>query len=171
MEHQVALKIGYNNWIILILIQLFFGHFSYGQKIDVMKSDQLFEMIDHCDDESNIKVYNFWATWCAPCIRELPQFNEIDLQFSSVDVTLISIDDVDLLNERVEPFISKKQIDARVVLLDETDFDIIINNIDKSWSGAIPATLIVDCRNNKRYFYEKEFKDDELKRTIETIIN
>ena len=68
-------------------------------------------------------------------------------------------------------FITKRKLDSKVVLLDETDFNEIINRVDTNWSGAIPATLIVDCRNGKRTFYEGEFKENELKDTIEKLLN
>jgi len=166
-----VMKRGYKIHFIITAICAFQGLQLYGQQVEIIKSNQLFEMIDNCTENSNIHVFNFWATWCAPCIRELPQFDEITDLFGNVDVTLISIDDVDLLNNKVKPFILKRKIESKVVLLDETDFDRIINNIDKSWSGAIPATVIVDCENRTRYFYEQEFKDGELAKTLKTIIN
>ena len=150
---------------------MFFGHISHGQQVDVIKSDQLFQMIGESDENNTISVYNFWATWCAPCIREIPQFEFVNKSYSNVDVILVSLDDVDLLNSKVKPFIFKKNIKSKVVLLDETDFNEIIGRVDKNWSGAIPATLIVDHKNKKQLFFEGEFKEGELEKNIEKIIN
>ena len=162
---------GYVVRTIFTLIYLFFLELSLAQQVDVIKANQLFEMVENCDTNSNIQVYNFWATWCAPCIRELPQFETINEKYSNIDVTLISVDDVDLLASKVIPFLKKRGINSRVMLLDEVDFNDIIDRIDKNWSGAIPITLIVDCSKNKRYFYEKAFEENELDETIKEIIN
>lgn len=150
---------------------MFFGHISFGQEVEVIKSDKLFQMIGVSDENNTIKVYNFWATWCAPCIREIPQFEYVNKSYSNVDVILVSLDDVDLLNNKVKPFIIKKNIKSKVVLLDETDFNEIIERVDKNWSGAIPATLIVDHKNKKQLFFEGEYKEGELEKTIEKVIS
>ena len=155
---------------ILSLMSLLLPHISSGQQVDVISSEILFQMIDNCDNTKNIKVYNFWATWCAPCIREIPHFENVNQYYSNVDVILVSLDDVDLLNKKVKPFIIRKEISSRVVLLNETDMNFLIDKVDKTWSGAIPATLIVDCKNKNRLFFEKEFKEDELSIVINKLV-
>jgi hypothetical protein len=103
-------------------------------------------------------------------VREIPQFDEVNKSFGNVDVILISLDDVDLLAGKVRPFISKRKIESKVVLLDETDLNDFINKIDQSWSGAIPATIIMDCTNDTRLFFEQGFKEGELALTIEKLL-
>jgi len=166
-----AYKKGFYLQLITTVVLFFPGNISYCQQVAVIKSDELFQMVDQCSDKNTLHIYNFWATWCAPCIRELPKFEAINQSYSNVDVTLVSIDDVDLLNEKVKPFIDKKKIKSKVVLLDETDFNEIISKINRQWSGAIPASLIVDCRTGKHSFYEKEFKEGDLENTINKILN
>ena len=156
---------------LIVFLSVLFTTEIKAQPVKIIKSPELFQMIDHCENSTSLKVYNFWATWCAPCIRELPQFESLNESFGNVDVTLVSIDDVDLLEKKVKPFIQKKNIKSSVALLDETDFNDLITRIDENWSGAIPATLIVDCRNGSTIFFEKEFKEGELKKTIDKIIN
>ena len=167
----VVYKVGYRFRWTLAVILFSYSFDSSGQQIEVIKADQLFHMIDQCPEKNKLHVYNFWATWCAPRVREIPHFESLNNSDRNVNVTLISIDDVDLLEKKVIPFVKRKEIKSNVVLLDETDFNEIIDKIDKSWSGAIPASLIVDCRSGKRLFYEKEFKAGELEKAIEMIIN
>jgi hypothetical protein len=57
------------------------------------------------------------------------------------------------------------------VLLDEPDYDLWINQIDPSWTGAIPATLLINTRTGKRHFHEGELTCDELERMVENINN
>jgi thiol-disulfide isomerase/thioredoxin len=156
---------------LFVIICCFHMLTSVGQQVAVIKSKQLFQILEYCEDENQILVFNFWATWCAPCIREIPQFESVNALNKNIDVTLISLDEVELLNNKVIPFIIKKEIKSKVLLLDETDFNAIISKIDESWSGAIPATLIVDCKNGNRFFYEQEFKEDELSKTINKLTN
>lgn len=150
-------------FVLLVSLSSFDG---FSQRVDVIKAKQLYDLIDTC--ELDFCVYNFWATWCAPCIRELPEFDKLSSENKNVKVRLISLDAVEELNGSVKLFIQKREISSKVMLLDETDFNEIIPGIDDKWSGAIPATLIVD-RQGKKYFYEKEFKAGELQKTIENL--
>jgi len=161
----------FNSQVLFILIYMLFCLKGFGQTATLIKSEQLFDMFDQCPEKDKIKVYNFWATWCAPCIKEIPLFEEVNKTYENVDVTLVSLDDADELNFRVKKFISNKQLESKVVLLDETDFNEIIPKVSKNWSGAIPATLIIDCRNGKSSFYEGEFKENELKETLDNILH
>jgi thiol-disulfide isomerase/thioredoxin len=150
-------------FVLLVSLSSFDG---FSQRVDVIKAKQLYDLIDTC--ELDFCVYNFWATWCGPCIRELPEFDKLSRENKNVKVRLISLDEVEELNGSVKLFIQKRKISSKVMLLDETDFNEIIPGIDDKWSGAIPATLIVD-RQGKKYFYEKEFKAGELQKTIENL--
>lgn len=141
------------------------------QEVTVVKANGLFDIVEKCDDAYDLCVYNFWATWCAPCVRELPQFEAAAKHHKEINLTLVSLDDKDDILVKVKPFLLKKDIKSRVVLLDETDYNEIIPRVSDQWSGAIPATLIIDRKNGKRYFYEKEFKEDELEETINELLN
>ncbi|MDA0779168.1 MAG: TlpA disulfide reductase family protein [Bacteroidetes bacterium] len=110
-------------------------------------------------------VVNFWATWCAPCIKELPYFEAIN-QKKNVEVLLVSLDFPKHKESRLLPFIKKKQLQSKVVLLDDSNENLWINAIDSTWSGAIPATIIYN--QNKRMFYEQSFTEDELNQIINT---
>ena len=133
--------------------------------VEIVKFKDLTGLLSSENEE--VLVVNFWATWCAPCVKELHQFEDLltDYQDDGMSVLLVSFDFAEQLESKVIPFIQKKGIQSKVVLLDETDYNSFIDKIDPSWSGAIPATLMVNNRNGKREFFEKEFKEGELEST------
>jgi len=153
--------------IIFSILYALFLQAAYSQSsVKVVNYEELEELIE--EDTQNHKIFNFWATWCKPCIKELPYFEKITRTHPSdeVKVYLVSLDFVENLESRVIPFVKKKELQSEILLLDEVDFNDIINDISADWSGAIPATLFVNASTGQRYFYEKEFQEGEL----ETII-
>ena len=156
---------------LLTMLILFSFENTLGQNVEVIRFAQLQEIIN--DRDAPVKVINFWATWCKPCIEELPYFEKIHNthEGDDIEVVLVSLDFVEDLNTKVKAFVEKKQLQSTLYLLDETDFDKIINKVDPEWSGAIPATLIVDNRSNTKSFYERQFKEGELSQIIKTLIN
>ena len=139
------------------------------EKAEIIKIKQLQEIIELKTDQ--IKVINFWATWCAPCVKEMPLFQKLDEERSDVMVTLVSIDlDLDPNPEKVYRFIDRKKISTRVVILDERDPNTWINLIEKNWSGAIPATIIINGKTGQRKFVEHELHDGDLEKLIAEVL-
>ncbi len=116
-------------------------------------------------------IYNFWATWCKPCIKELPYFEQVGEEYKDklVKVVLVSIDFVDLMESSVVPFIKKKGLKSETLLLDpgETKPTEWINAISEEWEGSIPATLVVQGNKNVRALYEQEFSQEELQKLVD----
>lgn len=130
----------------------------------------MLQLIDSCDD-SNLKVYNLWATWCGPCVKEMPHFEALNQSNDQIDVVFLSLDDADKLETKIIPFLIRKNIQSPVKVIDETDFNTFIDKVHPDWSGALPATLVVNCRTGTKYFYEQEFSKEELSKTIHSINN
>ncbi|MGY0426564.1 MAG: TlpA disulfide reductase family protein, partial [Polaribacter sp.] len=103
---------------------------------------ELKPLLEKKDDK--IYVINFWATWCGPCVKELPSFEKLKKEYGSknVEVILVSLDFPKQVDKKLIPFIKKKNLQSKVILLDDANEDFWIKAIDKNWSGAIPATLI-----------------------------
>ncbi len=113
-----------------------------------------------------ITVVNFWATWCKPCIKELPYFEELREKYKgqNLEVILVSLDFADQ-KERLTTFIADRNLQSEVILLDDPDANSWINKVDESWSGAIPATIVYN--DTKKSFYERSFTFQELDKEIE----
>lgn len=116
-------------------------------------------------------VINFWATWCAPCVKELPAFEKLNAEYASenVEVILVSLDFPNHVETKLIPFIAKKKLKSEVVLLNDINEDSWIKAIDPTWTGAIPATLIYN--KNKRKFYEQSFEYETLEHELKTFLN
>jgi thiol-disulfide isomerase/thioredoxin len=118
-------------------------------------------------EQDRIQVINFWATWCGPCIKELPLFEKLNADRKDVRVRLVSLDmDLDPNPEKVRSFVARKKLQSEVIILDERNPNEWIDKVEKSWSGAIPATLIINNKNGKRKFVERALLEGELEKLI-----
>jgi len=115
-------------------------------------------------------VVNFWATWCKPCVKELPYFEKLGDIYSDkkVKVVLVSLDFPEHIDSKVLPFLAKHRLKSEVVLLDDTDANTWIPKVDPDWQGSIPATLIFN-RSNKQ-FIEKQLTFEELEQKVKSIL-
>jgi len=138
------------------------------QQAELIKLSQLQTLIEEKSDQ--IKVINFWATWCAPCVKELPLFESLNQDRKDAKVILVSMDiDLDPSPEKVYKFVARKKILSQVVILDERDPNAWINKIDKSWSGALPSTLFINTATGKRKFVEREMHAGDLEKFMEEV--
>ncbi|MES2575407.1 MAG: TlpA disulfide reductase family protein [Bacteroidota bacterium] len=121
-------------------------------------------------NKNTIYVVNFWATWCGPCVKELPHFEKLNTENIRVKVVLVSLDFKNQFESKLLPFLKKKNIKSEVVLLTDKDYNSWLPMVDKDWSGSIPATLII--KNGKKFFVEKIFSsDEELNEFVNNSIN
>ncbi|ALD20825.1 TlpA disulfide reductase family protein [Hymenobacter sp. DG25A] len=130
------------------------------QQVRVIKLPELQKLLNRQND--TIYVVNFWATWCAPCVKELPHFEQLNTTYAKqkVKVLLVSMDYASQLDKKVIPFVQKWALKSEVVLLNETDPNSWIDKVDPKWTGAIPFTLIY--HKQKRATFEQEFTQAEL---------
>lgn len=146
------------------LALLFFSSHCLAQQATVVKFDRIQDLLE--PKSSEIQVINFWATWCAPCVKELPLFEKLQAEGNpSIRVTLVNLDYVDKL-DKVNAFLKRKEIRSNVLLLDEVDYNSWIDKVDKNWGGAIPATLIINPKTGQRKFLERELKEGDLERLL-----
>ncbi|THD66401.1 TlpA family protein disulfide reductase [Robertkochia marina] len=122
-------------------------------------------------EDDKTYVVNFWATWCKPCIEELPSFEKLNAKYNQENVTvvLVSLDFPSRAEELLIPFVENRNLKSHVLLLDDPKMNTWIPKVDKEWSGAIPATVIFN--RDKRGFYEKSFTFNELEKELLGFIN
>ncbi|MGJ5643379.1 TlpA family protein disulfide reductase [Formosa sp. S-31] len=118
-----------------------------------------------------IYVVNFWATWCGPCVKELPYFEELPTTYGDkdVEVLLVSLDFVNQYETKLKPFIREHEIQSEVIALNDPDANTWIPKVNADWSGSIPATIIYT--KDKREFFEQSFTYEALEHAIKQFIN
>ena len=120
-----------------------------------------FEDLAYIFPQQNDTTYiiNFWATWCKPCVEELPYFEQLSQQYQGqkVKVILVSLDFEKQLEAKLLPFIEKHQLQSEVLVLLDPNDNVWLEKVDPTWSGAIPVTLIY--KNKERAFFEESFED------------
>lgn len=136
-----------------------------GQKNSMAKLEQLQNLVK--TERDHIQVINFWATWCGPCVKELPLLEKLNADRKDVVVRLVSMDmDLDPDPEKVWKFVARKKIQSQVIILDEKNPNSWIDKLEKDWSGALPATLVVNNKTGKRKFVEKSLHEGDLEKMI-----
>jgi thiol-disulfide isomerase/thioredoxin len=154
----------------LIICFLTFAFGIQAQKqAEIIKLKQLQDLIEAKGE--HVKVINFWATWCAPCVKEMPLFEKLGQDRKDVQVTFVSLDlDLDPDPAKVHKFVTRKKIQSQVLILDEQNPNSWIELIDKDWSGALPATIIVNSKTGQRKFVERELHEGELEKLIAEVL-
>jgi thiol-disulfide isomerase/thioredoxin len=143
------------------------------QVVQVVNFEQLQSHLQPKRD--TLTIINFWATWCKPCVEELPHFQRLQreqpLLPTVIAVTFVSLDFKRELERTVQPFAAKRELGkhgGRVLLLDGGNPNGWIDRISNTWSGAIPATLGI-APTGKTLFKEASFTYDELKAFVQQL--
>lgn len=147
---------------------------SFGQEIKSVKAIDLEKIIA---ESKTPLIINMWATWCLPCIEEIPYFleeikdhNASASSADSLQIILVSLDFKEAFPEGLSSFTAKRKFNAPIVWLDETNADYFAPKIDAKWSGAIPATLFINNKTGYRKFVEEQISHDELKKEIKAML-
>ncbi len=130
---------------------------------------ELQTLIDDGDHE--VTVLNFWSTTCAPCIKEMPHFNQLEKEYQNkgLKVLLVNLEKTKRLDSHIYPFVKKHGINPEVVVLTDQNYRIWTDFIDKSWYGALPATLIL--KGDKRSFRFGSYHTyEDLKADVDNVM-
>lgn len=156
-------------YVLHLIFPLLFSNVIFAQKVVVFDNYAALEKAV-LSDKNTTYVVNFWATWCAPCVKELPHFEKLNSENKSVKVVLVSLDFKNQYESKLLPFVKNRKINSEVVLLTDKDYNTWLPTVSKEWSGSIPATLII--KNGKKIFAERIFSSyEELSEYVNTNIN
>jgi thiol-disulfide isomerase/thioredoxin len=155
--------------IVFIVVVFLTTTYAKGQEIRSVKITEVEKIIA---ESKTPLIINVWATWCKPCIEEIPYFLEEikDHQKDSLTILLVSLDFKEAFPSGIAVFAKKRKFNAPIVWLDETNADYFCPKIDAKWSGAIPATLFINNKTGYRNFVEAQISHENLKKEIKAIL-
>ncbi len=141
---------------------------SRAQDIRSMTSTDIMKFAASPD---TVYIINFWATWCAPCVQELPEFNSLFKMYQGkpVKMLMVSLDFKDAYPFKLQGFVSRKRLAPEVAWLSETDPNVFIPRIEESWEGSLPATLIIKPGVGKK-FIEGQVTTEQVARVADAMM-
>ncbi|MBN8700430.1 MAG: TlpA family protein disulfide reductase [Chitinophagales bacterium] len=154
----------------LLFILVVFSLAARSQAIAKWKIEDVVKSFSKHND--TVYVVNFWATFCKPCIAEIPGFLDVVKKYEKqkVKLLLVSLDLPSYYPAKIAAFAKKNKYTAKIVWLNETNADHFCPMIDKSWSGAIPATIVVNNKKGYRKFMEAEMSKADFETIIQEAI-
>ena len=151
---------------IILIFFLSVVSIANSQSFEIVKFDKVESVLNSKND--TLYVLNFWATWCQPCVKELPYFDEMNAKYKNekVKIILISMDFKSDVEARLIPFLEKRKMNSTVWFLDETNQNEFIPKVEDGWSGAIPFTIMVRGADMYRYWKEGKLSLKDLDKLI-----
>jgi len=137
-------------------------------KVDTIDTAQLADLLK--PDHKTPVVLNFWATWCPPCVKEMPEFVEFYRAHSAEEFRFlsISVDHPDTLDDRVKPFVQKKALPFPVHVLTERSPENLAKALGVEWTGAVPETFLFDKEGKLLKSWTEEITKEELEKALKS---
>jgi thiol-disulfide isomerase/thioredoxin len=160
----------YYVFIFVLFLFIFKTETSAGQQLTQIRVPELEKILSAKEDK--LFVINFWATWCPPCVRELPHFQKVAKEFHKDEVSflLVSIDFPSQIETHLKPFLKKNNVTLDVALMMDTDQNEWIDKVDPSWQGNIPVTLMLNNVKETRKFHPCDLNETELRNMINSLL-
>jgi thiol-disulfide isomerase/thioredoxin len=154
----------------LVLVTLLF--ITYSTRAQEIKRWKMNDLLEYVEKSDSALVINFWATFCGPCIEEIPYFQTIAEKYKDqkVKLLLVSLDFKEYYPQKIAAFAKRFGFTAEIVWLDEEKPDEFCPKIDTAWSGAMPATLFVNKATKYRKFIEAQMKPEEVEKAIKNLV-
>jgi thiol-disulfide isomerase/thioredoxin len=154
---------------VLLIFSVLLQHWGFAQPLQKMKAD---ELSDYISKSEKPIVVSFWATWCASCNEEIPYFiSTIREKYKGeVELLLVSLDIKSYFPAKIASFAAKRNYDASIIWLNESNADIFCPRIDPGWSGAIPSTLMVNNKKQYRRFYETGITPVQFDKDVKELV-
>lgn len=143
---------------------------SAGQKITFIKVPELEQILNNPNDK--LYVLNFWASWCGPCVVELPCFEKIatTVDTAKVEFLFISLDFPSQVEKKLKPFLKKNKISQNIAVMMDLDYNSWVNKVDPDWQGNLPATLFFNNKRKIKVFIPEILEETQLKDLLVSLV-
>ncbi|MEZ4984755.1 MAG: TlpA disulfide reductase family protein [Saprospiraceae bacterium] len=131
--------------------------------------DELAPLFEQYND--TVHVVNFWATWCGPCVEELPWFEQLarEVEGKPVKIYLVSLDFKKDIRTKLLRFVESRPGLPPVIALTDSKTNVWIDRVEPTWGGAIPITILY--KNDHRVFVDTQFESyEELRNGVEALL-
>lgn len=120
-----------------------------------------------------VVLVNFWATWCSPCLKEIPVFIELSEQYGEQGFRLVavSLDDIDSMNEQVQPFMAKWFPGFTSYIGASYDMDEIVSALDGSWNEVLPTSYLLSRDGKVAERLQGVYTKDEFAAKITALLD
>lgn len=100
--------------------------------------------------KGRVVLVNFWATWCRPCLKELPALLALEQEYASrgFELLAVSLDEPADGDAIVQPFLTKWFPSLRSLIRSSPDMDAMVSVVDPAWNEVLPTSYVVD-RNGR----------------------
>jgi thiol-disulfide isomerase/thioredoxin len=155
--------------IVFIILLVATGTASFAQTIKKIKITDLEQTIAQSDHPL---IVNFWATFCVPCVKEIPYFQSTvaHYQGEQVELILVSLDLPDYYPAKIASFAKGRGFTARMVWLDETNADYFCPRVDPRWMGGIPSSLFINNKTHYRRFFDRQLTEPQVNLEIKKML-
>jgi thiol-disulfide isomerase/thioredoxin len=166
----ICRKSGYMKKLLNSLAALIISLSANAQHIPACSAQ---DIVRRCSSTDTLYIINFWATWCPPCVAELPEFNALQRHYAGkpVKILLVSLDFKEDYPLKLERFIERKKLLPPVAWLSDTDPNVFIPVIEKSWEGSIPATVIVHTGRQFKKFIEGSITEQQVAAIADRVLH
>jgi thiol-disulfide isomerase/thioredoxin len=150
-----------SNWITLAIQQWAAEPVS----LNAVSIDSITALLKNTSNK--LRLINFWATWCGPCVTEFPEFITMNRMYRGRDFEFVSIsaDDPSKQTKALD-FLKLQQASCKNYILDTDDKDALIDAIDPKWQGALSYTILVEPGGKIVYAHEGAIDPSTLKKII-----
>jgi thiol-disulfide isomerase/thioredoxin len=145
-------------FVILLLGAGIVGHPQTIKKIKITDLEQTIAQSDHP------LIVNFWATFCVPCVKEIPYFQSTVARYQGeqVELILVSLDLPDYYPAKIASFAQSRGFTSSIVWLNETNADYFCPKVDPKWTGGIPSSLFVNNKTHYRRFFDRQLTEPQV---------
>lgn len=163
-------NIAMKTFLIIVLLVLNAASAAFSQQILKISKAELVSILN--DPSDKLHVIHFWATWCGPCVTELPEFQKAirESDENKVDFRFVSLDFPSEADQKLTSFLKKNNYTFKVYLMTETDYNSWIDLVDEGWQGSIPATLFFNKARKVHHFAGEALDKAQLVKTIQSLL-